>query len=484
MRKVVSDGKAFLKNWGVSPAQGYPSVSPAQGCKAMAPRTKAKAAPTEVAPAAKTEAAPPKRRAATKVAAPAAEPKAPQAPAVVAGDPFAAARAPPGTPLVVVPGAPVKPESATIKKESRGAAAPEAPTGPATALAPGGGAATAPAAAAPTVDTSAAPPKGEMERMVSSLKTAALKGAGEQLAEYQALPSRAEKRLFYYNTFLPGNPIKETSKAFKRQRESERVDADKTKDWGWVSRDFVAGKLELTRWREIPELKIQLEYSLSKMDKRVADFAHLLGENMDKHEYHFLQAVQSVVEQNKKRTVLEEDREINQETYDSALGAIDGLDSGRSITAQAGSRRASGSNRRPSPDDDSKRDPPWLAAFKKECTRNFTTQKRAAEQALSNAGQTMSIADENPGTVNSNDLLKAYVKTIKEQMKLLQKHDHAAAQFLIKYEPFSKPANEDEAKKLESAWKSAANDIKNAKTTFMSACGQMLIAVRQALGGA
>ena len=94
------------------------------------------------------------------------------------------------------------------------------------------------------------------------------------------------------------------------------MDADKTKDWGWVSRDFIAGKLELTRWREIPEMKIQLEHRLSKLDARPCEYAAKLGPNMDKNEYHFFQQLTEATEQNKKRTVVEEDRELDKETFD------------------------------------------------------------------------------------------------------------------------------------------------------------------------
>lgn len=354
----------------------------------------------------------------------------------------------------------VKPE--TVKKEP---AANLAPARAAQALAP---------------DATAVPPAGELQRMTSALKYQAQKGNPELQDKYRKLSTNQEKRQFYWNSFLPGNPMKETSKAFKRQRESEKVDSDKSKDWGWVSRDFVAGKLELQRWREIPAMKVELEHKLSKMDSRLCEFADKLAANDDKHEYHFIQTNSSSVEQNKKRTVVEEDRELDQGTFDSAMQAIDGLDAGRAITAGAG--RAS--QRRPSPDDDSKRDPPWLATFKKECTRNFMTQKRAAEQALTQAAQCIRLVEEKPSAVNNNDLLKAYFKTIKEQLQVLKTKDHEAAQFLIKHEASLKPATEDAAKAVEKDWKEAANEIKAAKGSFTSSCLKMLTDLRSAVAKA
>ena len=131
------------------------------------------------------------------------------------------------------------------------------------------------------------------------------------------------------------------------------------------------------------------------------------------------------------------------------MQAIDGLDAGTAITGGGSKSRGSGGQRRPSPDDESKRDPPWLATFKKECTRNFLTQKRAAEQVLSQAEQTLRLVDEKPSAVNNNDLLKAYLKTCKEQVKILKTKDHEAAQFLIKNEASQNPATEEAAKRVE-----------------------------------
>ena len=454
MHKVVSKGKTLLDNWGVRPAQGNLSASPAQGTLAMAPKQKKaatseaatkKAATSEVAPSGAAAGAMPRRRATGKIASePSALPHCSEA----------------GSETVAPPAA-VKPER--VKKE---------PTPKAILL----------SQFQKPPDPSTAPPAGELQRMVSCMKAAAARGEGEQLAEYQSFASTKEKRMFYYNTFLPGNPMKETSKAFKRLRESERTDADKTKDWGWVSRDFAAGKLELTRWREIPEQKIQLEFRLAKLEKRTAEYAHLLEDHMDKHEYHFVQLIQSTTESNKRKTVVEEDRALDQETYDSAMVAIDGLEGGKAITGTVGSNRrgSAGSNRRPSPTEDT-RDPAWLTSFKKECTRNFATQKRAAEQALSNAEQTIRLVDEKPHCVANNDLLKAYVKTIKNQIQSLKHEDYAAAQFLVKHEASSSPKTEEAATAAEKDWKEAANNIKGAKTAFLSACTKMLADLRVAL---
>lgn len=455
MQTVVSKGKSLLSNWGTRPAQGNPCVSPVQGNPAMAPKKVEQFRPPVSVARRKTskssESAPAAEAPAITAAAPATTAPASRS------DAFKGLRAPPGVICAVV-----KPEG-SVKKEK-----------------PPAGEAPAP----PPPDSSAVPPPGELQRMTSALKYKASKGDHELHDQYKKCTSNQEKRSFYYNSFLPGNPIKETSKAFKRQRESEKVDSDKNKDWGWVSRDFVAGKLELQRWREIPAMRIELEHKLSKMDTRPCEFADKLEDHMDKKEYRFIQTIASSVEVNKKRTILEEDRELDQDTFDSAMQAIDGLDAGKAITAGGGRSRGSGSTRRPSPEDDSKRDPPWLATFKKECTRNFQTQKRAAEQTLTQAEQCIRLVEEKPKAIKNNDLLTAYFKTVKEHKQMLKTKDHEAAQFFVKNEDSQKPATEAEAKAVEKLWKDAANDIKAAKSAFASACLKMLADLRSAVAKA
>ena len=58
-----------------------------------------------------------------------------------------------------------------------------------------------------------------MARMVSALKAAAAKGSGEQLAEYQALTSNKDKRMYYYND-------KTFESTFERPAEWEQLDKD------------------------------------------------------------------------------------------------------------------------------------------------------------------------------------------------------------------------------------------------------------------
>ena len=443
MQTVVSKGKSLLNNWGTRPAQGNPCVSPVQGNPAMAPKKIEQFRPPVTVAR--------RKRGKTSEEAPPAEAPATKAPA-------SQCSAPRGTILAVV-----KPE---VKRE-------RPPATPASSD-----------PKQPTLDQTAPPPPGELQRMASALKHQAQKGKPELQDQYRQLTTHADKRNFYYNTFLPGNPIKETSNAFKRQRESEKVDSDENKDWGWVSRDFVAGKLELQRWREIPAMQIELEHKLSKMDSRTCEFADKLADNMDKNEYRFIQTTASTFETNKKRTVVEEDRELDQATFDSAMQAIDGLDAGRAITAGGGRNRGSGSTRRLSPEDDSKRDPEWLAKFKKECTRNFQSQKRAAEQTLTQAEQCIRLVEEKPSAINNNDLLKAYFKTVKEHKQMLKAKDHEAVQFFVKNEASQTPATEEQAKAVEKLWKDAANDIKAAKTAFASACLKMLADLRSAVAKA
>ena len=369
--------------------------------------------------------------------------------------------------------------------EAKAAAPPAAPGAEAKATAP----LAAPAAAAkafapgPPLDTSVAPPSGEMQRMASALSRAASRSdeAQGELDKYKLL-SNKEKRNYYYNTFLPANPMKDPSRLYTRSRQSERVDGTDTEDFGWVDRDFIAGKLHLDNWREVPEKKIKLEFHLAKYPKRECEAAHLLEDWMDKYEYMFSLTVAKSSEKNKKSVTVQEASELDEATHSSAMAAIDGLDGGRALSGPPKTVR--GQKRQLSPEDESKKDPAWLSTYKKECIRNFSTQKRAAEQAISSADECVRLVEQNERILAGNDLLKAYLQTVKQQVEVLRKADQKAATFEVAHSSTKLPASEDVAKKYEKAWKDAANEVKAAKTTFTSACLKMQTDLRAALAKA
>ena len=500
MNSVISSGQALLKNWGqaVRPAQGTSTVRPAQGNPAMAPK---KVVPSR-SPPSDSE---PNRRKTGKTAAPEAPVAAParvervpslsppsdgefgrrrgrgQAGAAATSEVAPAVSRVPVLAIATAPGPrfrdPAAKTEPAVKRES---AAPELAAAPTARLpAP----AAAPQELAPPVDTSAAPPPGEMQRMASALTRAASKSpeAQDTLNHYKQL-SNKEKRNYYYNTFLPAHPLKDPTRLYTRSRTSVREDGADTEDFGWVDRDFIAGKLHLDNWRQVPEMKIKLEFQLAKYARRECEAAHLLSDDMDKYEYKFSLTVEKSSEKNKKQVRVQDESEIDEATHASAMAAIDGLDGGRALSGPA--RTARGTKRQLSPDDESKRDPAWLSTFKKECVRNFTTQKRAAEQAISSADECVRLVEQNASKIAGNDLLKAYLQTIKQQVELLKAADRKAASFEVAHSSTKVPVSEDAAKSCEVAWKDAANELKSAKTCFTSACLKMQTDLRAELAKA
>lgn len=498
MNSVISSGQALLKNWGqnVRPAQGNSTVRPAQGNPAMAPKKnvpsrsppsdgepgRRKTGKQTAAPGAPAAAVAPARRLPSRSPPSEGEParrrgrgqaEAPATPEVVAK-----ASAPALTPVLAIATAPgprfrdpAAKQEPGVKRE-RTALDLAAPAAEAKDIAP-----------PPPAETFAAPPAGEMQRMASALGRAASRSAeaqGEQ-DKYRQL-SNKEKRNYYYNTFLPANPMKDPTRLFTRARQSEREDGHETEEFGWVDRDFIAGKLHLDNWREIPEMKIKLEFQLAKYPKRECEAAHLLSDDMDKYEYKFSLTVEKSSEKNKKRVTVQDESELDEATHSSAMAAIDGLDGGRALNGPA--RTVRGTKRQLSPEDESKRDPAWLSTYKKECIRNFTTQKRAAEQAISSADECVRLVEQNASKVDGNDLLKAYLSTVKQQVELLRTADQKAASFEVTHSSTKLPASEDVAKKVEKAWKDAANELKSAKISFTSACLKMQTDLRAALAKA
>ena len=324
-----------------------------------------------------------------------------------------------------------------------------------------------------------APPAGEMDRMRSALQRRANAGDQQQLAAYNACFSWADKRHFYWNSWIEGNPKREAQTA-KKTFSSQMNDKNQYLDHGYCDRDFIAGKLQWPNWRTVPEQKIKLEHKLAQMESRLCAAAHLLSDEHDKMEYHFFEAISIKEEINSTSLELSNEKELEADDYQGALQAVQNL-SGASVQQQAPGRLSGDRNRqqrRPSPTERPE-ETEWLKSFRKEATGAFQTAKKAAGSCLQSAEELMLLCKNNEAALAGNKLLQAYVETVGSHLHLLRQEDRTAADFELATQ--KNPTGETEANDLRPLWTTGANRLKSAKLAFTKATLTMQSALREHL---
>ena len=325
-----------------------------------------------------------------------------------------------------------------------------------------------------------APPAGEMDRMRSALQRRANAGDQQQLAAYNACFSWADKRHFYWNSWIEGNPKREAQTA-KKTFSSQMHDKNQYVDHGYCDRDFIAGKLQWPNWRTVPEQKIKLEHKLAQMESRLCAAAHLLSDEHDKMEYHFFEAISIKEEINSTSLELSNEKELEADDYQGVLQAVQNL-SGASVQQQAPGRLSGGERnrqqRRPSPTERTE-EPEWLKSFRKEATGAFVTAKKAGGSCLQSAEELMLLCKNNEAALAGNKLLQAYVETVGSHLHLLRQEDRTAADFELATQ--KNPTGETEANDLRPLWTTAANRLKSAKLAFTKATQTMQAALRDHL---
>ena len=309
-----------------------------------------------------------------------------------------------------------------------------------------------------------------MARMLSALKKP---GKEEDFAKYKALRHNKQRHEFYYNCWLAENP-KHKGHTATRSRTSERVDTDRSKDHGYQSRDYVAAMMKLEQWRTIPEQRVLLELELAKLPSKPHEQAAHFPDGMDQNVYHFVESLVLVDEHNKKSFTYDETNDLDEAQGEALLAGIDGSSSSTS-TALTNSRRNRPSR---SPTETAKPPKPqWLVDFEKSALNFFKTNKRAVELASKQATDLVKQAEDHKSSLDQ--LCAAYLDTVQRSLKALDKADEAGTQFQLATE--AKPADETAAKTLTAEWKEAANELKAAKTAFLTATQSMQTSLRAAL---
>jgi len=359
-----------------------------------------------------------------------------------------------------------------VKREPTGRDAPAAGAAPAGA-APGA----APAEAALQAALPAqqlpleAPPAGEMQRMLSQLKGAANKGQPAGLQTYQSKTDTQSKRKYYYDCWIQANP-KTTDAGGVRSRKSDKVDETQVEDHGWVDKEYVAAKLHLQDWKINKEQHIKLKFKLDQMPSRPHPARHLLEADMDPFEYRFTETKEKEIERNSRGFELLQQTALNAEEHAEALAAWDAA-----VPKAMGDNRPTKRNPSRSPPQEAA--PAWLSTFKKEGANNFSALKRSMSILLGNADSLVKACDENKKVFKGDQLLTAYLETVRVGLDALRAADHAAASFELKHS--TTPKNEAEATNLLAKFKEAADGAKAAKSAFSNSTSSMQSALKARL---
>ena len=358
-------------------------------------------------------------------------------------------------------------ENASTKREvkleeDRPAARAAAPAATETVTPADGGDAVLPAA-----------PTGEMQRMLSNLKVQAKQGNAAPLNKYNSLGDVQEKRKYYYDVWLTANP-KTTDSGGVRSRKSEKVDEAVVKDHGWVDKEYVAEKLCLQDWKISEEADIKLKFHLSRLERRPHPAHHLLKENMDPFQYHFVEHKDKETQRNSKKFELLQQTAMSQEEHEEALATWDaGAGGSRALPQPAKTKRT------PSRSPPQEAAPEWQGAFRKEGLNNLTSVKRSLTVLLSNAETLVNTCDDNPELFKDSQLLQAYLETVRTQIKGLRTAEQKAATFELKHS--KSPQNKEEAQAMLAKFKEAADEAKAVKTAFSSSTSSMQTALRAKL---
>ena len=373
-----------------------------------------------------------------------------------------------------------------VKIEPTGRDAPAAGAAPAGA-APGAAPAEAAPEAAPGAALQAAltaqqlpleaPPAGEMQRMLSQLKGAANKGQPAGLQTYQSKTDTQSKRKYYYDCWIQANP-KTTDAGGVRSRKSDKVDETQVEDHGWVDKEYVAAKLHLQDWKINKEQHIKLKFKLDQMPSRPHPARHLLEADMDPFEYRFTETKEKEIERNSRGFELLQQTALNAEEHAEALAAWDAaVPKGRTGLGAMGDNRPTKRNPSRSPPQEAA--PAWLSTFKKEGANNFSALKRSMSILLGNADSLVKACDENKKVFKGDQLLTAYLETVRVGLDALRAADHAAASFELKHS--TTPKNEAEATNLLAKFKEAADGAKAAKSAFSNSTSSMQSALKARL---
>ena len=370
------------------------------------------------------------------------------------------------------PTAPVKLEP----EESKPAASSELPPLPAP---------TEPAAAAvsPAEASDPAPvPHAEMARMLSALKKEAKNGKAAGLTEYEALTDRHSKRRFYHDSWIVANPRLPPNFGAVRTRKSAHVDLAATEFHGWKDRDYVAEKLGFSRWREIPEMRLKLEYELSLLVSRQHPAAHLLGEGMDKNQYQYQEEKKTELQKNEREFEVKQGQDLEAHEHEELMGVIDNLEGqgSRGPLTAGGRNRAEPKPRAPSPPEKPKKKevPQWLADFRQKGLIAFSQMKKSSEQAIFSADQLMSLCDASMHKLAKDNLAKAYLETVKSQITVFKAADKEAAEFALKA---SQAPTETQAADLCREYVAATAVLKAAKVAFLNSTLPMQTDLRSKL---
>ena len=332
--------------------------------------------------------------------------------------------------------------------------------------------ATAPATAPATFE---AAPQGEMQRMMSNLKVQAKNGNPAPLAKYNALETVQEKRKYYYECWLTANP-KTTDSGGVRSRKSEKLDEAVVKDHGWVDKEYVAEKLCLKGWKVDEEMHIKLKFQLSQMQSRPHPAKHLLKEDMDAFQYHFVEKKDKETQRNKRSFELLQQTSMSMEEHSEALTTWDAGAGGNSTAALPDASRK---KRTPSRSPTQEPTPEWLSTFKKEGANNLASLKRSMTCLLSNAETLVKTCEDNPALFKDNQLLQAYLATVRTQVQSLRAAEQKAATFELKHG--QSPKTQTEATTMLPKFKAAIEEAKAVKTAFSSSTNSMQTALRAKL---
>lgn len=360
----------------------------------------------------------------------------------------------------------LKDAAATIKIEEVGQGRPQA-------LAD----ATTPAEKATPADagkTYDAPATGEMQRMLSNLKVQAKNGNPGPLNKYNSFDNIQDKRQYYFDCWLTANP-KTTDAGGVRSRKSEKLNEEVHKDHGWVDKEYVAEKLCLKDWKTSEEADIKLKFHLSRMNRKPHPAQHLLKENMDPFQYHFVEHKDFETQRNKKSFELLQQAAMTVEEHEEAVNTWDaGAGSSSKALPQPTKQK-----RTPSRSPPQEAAPGWLSTFKKEGANNLASLKRGMTVLLSNAETLVKTCDDNPGLFKDSQLLQAYLHTVRTQINGLRDAEQKAALFEFKHSKL--PQTKEDAEAMLAKFKAAAEEAKAVKTAFSSSTSTMQTALKARL---
>ena len=230
----------------------------------------------------------------------------------------------------------------------------------------------------------------------------------------------------------------------KEYARSKRLDGEASKGkppvdvsriQNWVDKEYVAAKLCVTDWKIDEEAHIKLKFQLSQMQSRPHPARHLLKDDMDTFQYHYLEKKDQEIQRNKRGFELLQQTAMSAEEHEDALKT---WDAGAGVSSQAALPKVpvSKKQRTPSRSPPSEPAPEWLATFKKEGANNLASIKRSMSVQLSTAQTLVKTCDDNAALFRGSQLLQAYLETVRTQMGSLKAAEEAAATFELKH---SKP---------------------------------------------